>query len=319
MTDQPPAPGPLPPTARADTTAAADGVPVATYTWLPGDGSPHGWVQIAHGAAEHARRYDRFARRLNAEGWAVIASDHRGHGATAEHTGGLGISATPAWGATVEDLHAVGERARGEQPGLPFVLFGHSMGSQLARDYAQEHGGALDGLILSGTFRSLPGCEPATALAQLSEEVERGGRAAASEFVPDLFAAFNDPLPFRTGYEWLSRDAAEVDAYAADPWCGFPFSAGLALDWVTGSRKINDPVHLARVPRSLPVHVVVGDQDPCNAGMTLVYELLEDFRYLGLSDLSWRAWPGARHEVLNETNREEVTAGLLAWLGRLRG
>ncbi len=216
----------------------------------------------------------------------------------------------------VEDLKAVGDRLRAELPGVPHVLLGHSMGSQLARDYAQEYGGELAGLVLSGTFRSLPGAETRTSVERLEEEIARGGRDALSDFVPDLFASFNDPYEHRTGFEWLSRDEAEVDRYVADEACGFPFSAGLSLDWVLGVRKINDPRQLDRVPRDLPVHVAVGDRDPCHQGMTLVYELLEDFRYLGLREVSWRAYEGARHEILNETNRDEVQADLLAWLDR---
>ncbi|WP_031508900.1 alpha/beta fold hydrolase [Streptomyces megasporus] len=303
-------------TPRADTTEAPDGVPVATYTWFPPDAPPRALVRIAHGAAEHARRYDRFARFLADHGYAVVASDHRGHGATAEHTGGYGVVGESGWRAVVEDLKAVGDRLRAEMPGVPHVLLGHSMGSQLARDYAQEYGGELAGLVLSGTFRSLPGAETRTSVERLEEEIARGGRDALSDFVPDLFASFNDPYEHRTGFEWLSRDEAEVDRYVADEACGFPFSAGLSLDWVLGVRKINDPRQLDRVPRDLPVHVAVGDRDPCHQGMTLVYELLEDFRYLGLREVSWRAYEGARHEILNETNRDEVQADLLAWLDR---
>ncbi|MGK5534204.1 alpha/beta fold hydrolase [Streptomyces sp. URMC 129] len=310
---------PAPAPRTAGVTIAADGLPIATRIWLPPGRAPRALVQIAHGAAEHALRYDGFARHLTGHGFAVVASDHRGHGATAGHTGGLGVARGSGWRAMVEDLRAVGARARAAMPGepaVPHVLFGHGMGSHLARDYAQEHGTGLDGLILSGTFRSLPGCEPETAAGQLAEEVERGGRDAPSDFVPDLFAAFNDRYPYRTGFEWLSRDPVAVDAYVADGRCGFAFSAGLSLDWVLGVRKINDPEQLGRVPRDLPVHVVVGDQDPCHAGMTLVYELLEDFRYRGTRELTWRAYPGARHEILNETNRAEVRADLISWLER---
>ncbi len=306
---------------RQDFTPAADGTPVATYTWLPdGGGAPRALVQIAHGAAEHAGRYDRFARHLTAHGYAVTGSDHRGHGGTAEHTGGLGVAGPDGWRGIVADLRTVGERARSALPaGTPYVLFGHSMGSQLARDFAQEHGDSLSGLMLSGTFRSLPGCETQSAAEQLTAEAERNGRDAPSGFVPGLFGAFNDPYPNRTGFEWLSRDETEVDAYVADERCGFPFSAGLALDWVLGVRKINDPEQLARIPRDLPVHVAVGDQDPCHSGMTLVYELLEDFRYQGVREVGWRAYQDARHEILNETNRGEVQADLLTWLDRHTG
>lgn len=301
-------------TTRTDTTRAADGVPVATHTWRPETTPVRALVQIAHGAAEHGLRYERFARRLAAHGYAVVASDHRGHGATARHTGGYGVVGEDGWRAVVDDLSAIGDRLRAEYPGAPLVLLGHSMGSHLARDYAQEHGERLAGLILSGTFRSLPGAEPESAVERLRREIDERGRDALSSFVPDLFRSFNDPYPHRTGFEWLSRDEAEVDAYVADERCGFPFSAGLSLDWVLGVRKTNDPRHWDGVPRELPVHVAVGDQDPCHQGMTLVYELLEDFRYRGTRDLTWRAYRGARHEILNETNRAEVEADLLAWL-----
>lgn len=303
---------------RQDVTQTADGARVASYTWLPQD-TPRALVQIVHGAAEHAQRYDRFARFLTAHGYAVVASDNRGHGATARESGlAYGAVGASGWRATVGDLRGVGERALAELPaGTPRVLLGHSMGAQLARDYAQEHGEELSGLVLSGVFRSLPGCEPQTSIRQLEGEIERGGRDAPSDFVEDLFGSFNDPYTHRTGFEWLSRDETEVDTYVADPACGFSFSAGLSLDWLLGSRKVNDPAQLDRLPRGLPVRVAVGDQDPCNQRMTLVYELLEDFRYLGMREVSWRAYAGARHEIFNETNRDEVQTDLLEWLDSL--
>ncbi|GHC74565.1 alpha/beta fold hydrolase [Streptomyces flavofungini] len=310
-----------PVTYTAGLLTAPDGVPVATYTWLPAAGRPRAVVQIAHGAAEHGLRYERFARHLVAHGYGVVASDHRGHGATAQATGGYGVTDTAepdsgadAWRAIVDDLKAIGDQVRALHPDVPVVLLGHSLGSLLARDYAQEYPDTLTGLILSGTFRSLPGAETEVAAARLGEEIAKGGRAAPSSFLGELFAAFNDPYPRRTGFEWLSRDEAEVDRYAADERCGFAFSAGLTLDWVHAVRKINDPRNLARIPADLPVHIAVGTEDPCNQRMTLVYELLEDFRYAGVRDLTWKGYEGARHEILNETNRDEVQADLTGWL-----
>ncbi|WP_028815239.1 alpha/beta fold hydrolase [Streptomyces flavidovirens] len=301
---------------RTGTATAGDGAQIAAYTWLPDSGRPRALVQIAHGAAEHALRYDRFAQHLVSRGYGVIASDHRGHGATAAATGGYGVAGENGWRAIVDDLKAVGDQARALHPGLPVVLLGHSLGSMLARDYAQEYPDDLAGLILSGTFRTLPGAELQESITGLEAEVAEHGRAAISSYIPTLFASFNDPYPHRTGFEWLSRDEAEVDAYAADERCGFAFSAGLALDWVHAVCKINDPRNLARIPADLPVHIAVGTQDPCNQGMTLVYELLEDFRYLGTEDLTWKGYEGARHEILNETNRDEVQDDLTAWLDK---
>ncbi|MEU5952562.1 alpha/beta hydrolase [Streptomyces sp. NPDC047525] len=346
---------PAPAAYTAGLVNAADGVPVATYTWLPDGGRPRAFVQIAHGAGEHGLRYDRFARHLTAHGYGVIASDHRGHGATAQATGGYGVTgssadagsgepsdpasdapsdpasdlasdapsespsgaaASDSWRAIVDDLKAIGDQVRTLHPGTPLFLLGHSMGSHLARDYAQEYPDDLAGLILSGTFRSLPGVGIEESIIRLEREIAEDGRETLSSYLPELFAAFNDPYPHRTGFEWLSRDEAEVDAYVADERCGFPFSAGLCLDWVRAVRKMNDPRNLARVPADLPVHIAVGTEDPCNQGMTLVHELVEDFRYVGLDDLTWRGYEGARHEILNETNRDEVQEDLRSWLDK---
>ncbi|GAA2347812.1 alpha/beta fold hydrolase [Streptomyces cuspidosporus] len=284
-------------THRTDHLPTPDGVRLATCTWLPGTDSPRAIVQIAHGAAEHAQRYDRFARHLCAHGYASTASDRRLHGATAASTarpprprpptaastGGYGVVGEEGDSrrATVKDLRTVGDRTRRTIPGIPLFLLGHSMGSMLARDYAQEYGEDLAGLILSGTFRSLPATEPDQTIARLEAEIAEGGRTALSGFTTQLFAPFNDPYESGTGYEWLSRDPAEVAAYAADGRCGFPFSAGLSRDWVRAVRKINNPHHQARIPTRLPVHIAVGAEDPRNQRMTLAYELLEDFRYPG--------------------------------------
>lgn len=350
MSDHASTPAPAAPAAHtAGLVNAADGVPVATYTWLPDGGRPRAFVQIAHGAGEHALRYDRFARHLTSHGYGVIASDHRGHGATAQATGGYGVTDAPSgtppeasgssgtpseasgpsgtppevsgssvdsWRAIVDDLKAIGDQVRTLYPGTPIFLLGHSMGSHLARDYAQEYADDLAGLILSGTFRSLPGVGIDESIARLEREIADEGRAALSSYLPELFAAFNDPYPHRTGFEWLSRDEGEVDVYVADERCGFPFSAGLCLDWVRAVRKMNDPRNLARIPADLPIHIAVGTEDPCNQGMTLVHELVEDFRYLGADDLTWRGYEGARHEILNETNRDEVQEDLRAWLDK---
>ncbi|MCF3963536.1 alpha/beta fold hydrolase [Streptomyces fuscigenes] len=294
---------------------AHDGIQIAGYTWLPESGRPRALIQIAHGAAEHALRYDRFARLLTDHGYGVLATDLRGHGATAN--GGFGAAGADGdtWRADVADLRTAGEKARTLFPDVPVFLLGHGMGAMLARDYAQEHPDDLAGLILTGAARTLPGCEIAEAAVRLELEIEKEGRDARSPFLADLFASFNEGFEHRTGFEWLSRDESEVDAYAEDERCGFPFSAGLALDWVLGVRKINDPRALARVPADLPVHLAVGEQDPSHQGMTLLYELLEDYRYLGTRDLTWKAYPGARHEVLNETNRDEVHRDLTDWIG----
>ncbi|MEU1665248.1 alpha/beta hydrolase [Streptomyces sparsogenes] len=303
-------------THRTDHLPTPDGVRLATYTWLPETDSPRAIVQIAHGAAEHAQRYDRSARYLCAHGYAVVASDHRGHGATAASTGGYGVVGEEGdgWRATVKDLRTVGDRARRTLPGIPLFLLGHSMGSMLARDCAQEYGEDLAGLILSGTFRSLPATEPDQAIAHLEAEIAQGGRTALSGFTTQLFASFNDPYesaPATSGSPATPRrwPPTPRTSDAASPSAPASPSTGSAP-----SARSTTPTTRPRIPTRLPVHIAVGAEDPCNQRMTLVYELLEDFRYLGTHDLTWKAYPGARHEILNETNRDEVQQDLLTWL-----
>lgn len=293
------------------TITSPGGPPVTVRRWNP-DGAVRGIVAIAHGAAEHGARYERFARALNARGYAVYASDHRGHGGTAGDR--PGSAGSDGWNGTIRDLEAVIERARGEHPGVPAFFFGHSMGSVLAQRFIQLHGTELAGAVLSGALSGLPGLEAIVGIASAAAEGEGADRP--SDLFVQMFAGFNAPFEQRTGFEWLSRDAAEVQKYVDDPLCGFPFTNATLADFLRGWGEAWKPENDATVPRDLPVLIFSGALDPVGENTKAVQALADRYRALGLRDVEVAFYPEGRHEMLNELNRDEVERDVVAWFDK---
>ena len=293
------------------------GEKIFVYKWTP-DGKARAAVQIAHGMTEHGARYERLARSLTGAGFAVYANDHRGHGKTAGTPERGGIYAErDGFRAVIEDMHTLTGIIKKENPGVPVFLLGHSMGSFLSQGYVSLYGNELAGLVLSGSAGDN------RALARMGRLIARiicvfRGRTFRSRLLDTLsFGAFNKPFaPNRTAFDWLSRDAAEVDKYVADPWCGFLCTAGFFYDLASGLVWIHTPSTVNRVPRSLPVLAVAGSEDPVGGKGKLVRKLVRMYETHGIRDLTWKLYPGARHEILNETNRDEVTADILEWLSK---
>jgi alpha-beta hydrolase superfamily lysophospholipase len=297
-------------------TAAADGVRLAERRWTP-DGAVRGTVQLVHGLSEHAGRYQRLARALAAQGLAVAALDQRGHGRTAESTGPGGFGEGATSDAVLDDVRDLGQRLAADHPGVPAFLLGHSLGSAVALASAERDGAGLAGLVLSGPIGVSPG------FAEVVPQLRAAVAGGMGDQPMDALGAFNAPFePARTPFDWLTRDADEVDAYVADPLCGddFPptyrYGAGM-FELVT---RVATPEGVAGLPDGLPVLLLAGQRDPVGgvdaAQVTALADLL---RARGLP-VELRVYPDARHEVFNETNRDEVTADLLAWLGaRLAG
>ncbi len=298
-----------------ETVRATDGADLAVYAW-PVD-QPKAVVQIAHGMAEHGGRYDRFARALNDAGYAVYASDHRGHGGTAGSLERMGHFAdTGGWSLVVGDLVTVSEHVRRRHPEAPYVLMGHSMGSMLTRAFLQERRAELSGAIISGTAGD-PGLLGRAGVLLASIESRLRGPRHRSRIMDKLsFGAYNAAFkPNRTAFDWLSRDEAEVDAYVADPWCGNLHSSRFWVDMLTGLAAINDPAQVAGVPDEVPLLVFSGSKDPVGGSEAAdVKKVVRMLREAGVRDLTERYYPEARHETLNETNRDEVTADVIAWL-----
>lgn len=275
----------------------ADGTRVVTYAWADVAGAPAGVVQIAHGLAEHGARYDRFAKALNAAGFLVHAVDHRGHGRTAH--GRLGDFGPAGFAGLIADVVQFGAALREQHGSLPLFLLGHSMGSFAAQVAMLDHASLWSGVVLSGS----------TALDMLG-----AGMAEAPADAPKGLEAFNAGFEHRTGYEWLSRDDAEVDAYVADSWCGWDVPDGVIPSLFAPAPRLADAKLLAGIRRDLPILIASGDADPLAAGGALVQLLGQRYRDAGLADVTVTLYPGARHEILNETNRGEVTADIIAWL-----
>jgi alpha-beta hydrolase superfamily lysophospholipase len=263
--------------------------------------------------AEHAARYARFAGELAANGFAVYAPDHRGHGRTAGAEENLGWAGRDGWNGMLRDLDRLTALVRERHSQTPLMLFGHSMGSVLAQRFAQLHGDRLAGLILSGSFGAAPNIGAGIAAASVLRLL-RGDRAA-SPLQRTMFAGFNKGFaPQTTGFEWLSRDAAEVRAYAGDPRCGFTFSNRLLVDMLRGYAQTWKPAHERRIPVALPVLLFSGARDPVGGNTRGVTALAERYRALGLRDVQVTFYPDGRHEMLNETNRDEVVRDVVAWL-----
>lgn len=267
---------------QALTVTDADGETIHVYRWSAG-ASPRATVHVAHGMGEHARRYDHVADALTAAGYEVWADDHRASGRTGAEGPGLGNLGPRGMVGALDALHAVTERAAAEHPGAPVHLLGHSWGSFLAQRSAESWGGELAGLVLSGS----------TLLAE--PYINLGD--------------FNAPFePAATPYDWLSRDPEAVRRYVDDPWCGFE----VAFDMLELLPIASPPA--ASVPASLPVLVVNGTEDAVGGANGGGAALADAYRALGVADVTFRSYAGGRHELFNETNRDEVLADLVAWL-----
>ncbi|WP_206537610.1 alpha/beta fold hydrolase [Ilumatobacter nonamiensis] len=273
--------------------SSADGTTIATSSWTDVD-KPRGAVQIAHGLAEHAERYDRFATALNGAGFLAFGTDHRGHGRTGQDR--LGDFGSVGFDGLIADVVEYGA-AITEEYGVPLFLFGHSMGSFASQSIVIDNSAQYAGIVLSGS----------TALDLLAAGLAESDGPVGLE-------AFNVGFEHRTGYEWLTRDESEVDAYVADPFCGFDLPDELVPSLFAPAERLGDPTVLAGIRDDLPLLVTSGSADPLAGGGQLVELLGQRYRDAGVTDVTVTLYPGARHEILNETNRDEVTADIIAWL-----
>ena len=281
--------------------------------WMP-DGPPRAVVMISHGMAEHGGRYARLAQALCGAGYGVYALDQRGHGRTAE-AGTVGLYAeTDGWNKVVGDLASLNQHIGQQHPGLPIILLGHSMGSYISQAYLLHHSASLHGAILSGSnFQPVALYRAAQIIARI-ERARQGlrGRSALIDFLS--FGSFNKAFkPNRTAFDWLSRDPVEADKYINDPLCGFRCTNQLWIDLLGGLQQISKVSNLAQIDPGLPILVMGGDCDPVSEGKRLK-NLAHALREAGCQHVQLTLYPQARHEVFNETNRDEVTADLLAWL-----
>lgn len=295
---------------------SSDGVhTVHAVEWTP-DGPPRAVVQLVHGISEHMGRYDHFARYLTGHGFAVCGHDHLGHGHTAagpEEYGFLGKE--NGWDHLARDVRALSEAERTRFPEVPWFLMGHSMGSFVARTCLIRWPELADGCILSGTGQERA---PLVAFGKAVSSLLcalRGPNTRSSLVTSLSLGAYNRQFrPNRTDNDWISRDEGVVDAYCADPLCQFVPTVGMFRDMMGGLQFIGRPANLTRMDPEIPVLFFSGDHDPVGNNGRGVKRVAALFRAAGVRDVTLRLYPGGRHEMLNECNREEVYADVLAWL-----
>ena len=290
---------------------AEDSHRIHLQSWAP-PGDARGVIQLLHGLGEHIGRYERFAHAAVGRGYVVYGHDHRGHGLSEGERGYFADE--EGWHKVVEDVRLVNDHIREMHATIPVIMLGHSMGSFIAETFTMHYGGRLQGLLLSGSswprrIQLLPG----RLLAKL--ESLRVGKRGDSALINALgFGAFNRPFrPVRTEMDWLSRDEAEVDRYVADPLCGGPFTCGLWLDFLGGLFELGSDKSLARIPADLPILITGGSADPVGGdkGMT---RLAMHYMHTMHQRVKLKIYPEGRHEILNEINREDVTADWLDWI-----
>jgi len=299
------------------TFPSADGkTPIHAVEWTPENTPVRAVLQISHGVAEYALRYNPFAAFLTAHGFAVVSHDHIGHGLSmAPGAPRLYFGPKGSWRYVVDDLYTRRNLAGKRFPGVPYFLLGHSMGSFLARTYLIRYPGTVDGAILMGTGH-MTGTMVSGGRTIAAEEALRLGETSLSPLVDKLaFDAYNRVFaPNRTPCDWLSVSRENVDAYMADPLCGGNASVGLFREMLSGIAFIKKPENLKRMNRYTPVLFVSGSMDPvgdCGKGVKRAFQ---SFRRAGVEDVSMKLYNGARHEILNDTCRETVYHDILDWM-----
>lgn len=285
--------------------------------WAP-EGEVKAVVQIIHGIAEHGGRYDGFANFLNSKGILVVAEDHMGHGKsiTAEMPQGY---FNGGWNTAAEDAYRLMQDTMTEFPGVPFILYGHSMGSFLARTILIQHpDSGIAGAVICGTGWMADAVLAAgKAISSLVCRI-KGERTPSKQLKAMIFGGYNKKIEHpRTASDWLTRDTESVDAFVADPLCGFVPSCGLLRDMMGGMLYIQDGKNLDRMKKDLPVYFIAGGDDPVGNYGTGVQRCAEEFKKHGMEHVDVRIYPLCRHEIHNEINRQEVYENVTGWIEKL--
>jgi len=298
---------------------ASDGAgSIYAQSWTPADASlVRGIFQIAHGMAEHSDRYAGFARFLCTQGFAVFASDHAGHGKSAATPAQYGIFGKNGCAGVVDDCKALTELAKAEYPGKPVIFFGHSMGSFLARKYVMQYADGLSGAVFCGTSAANPAAGIGIALAKLLAK-QKGTDFRSAFLHKTAFGAYNKKIQNpRTPNDWLTRDNAIVDTYQADEACGFVFTAEAFREMFMLLQEVCRPDAIAALPKSLPLLLISGEDDPVGGYGKGIRKLEGQIRAAGHPALTAILYPNDRHEILNELDKETVYQNIADWALRL--
>lgn len=301
--------------AETYTFKSHDGEEIFTYKWSPTNVKLKGIVHITHGLSEHAGRYANFAAELNSFGYVVYAHDQRGHGKTAKSNDNIAHIDEGGWNSMQKDLLMLIDIIKGAHPSLPIFLFGHSMGSFILRNVLQNSHPDVKGVILAGT-----GCYERIALNAgillAKTMVRRKGGHKKSYYINRItFKAFNSNIPKpKSFFDWLSRDEKAVYSFYNDPLCRINCSNNLFLELFKGLKTIQNTTNIKRIPKNIPILLVSGDSDPVGHWGKDVPELANLFKSIGVQNVQYKLYPGARHEIINEINKAEVIKDIISWL-----
>ncbi|GMA49732.1 alpha/beta hydrolase [Alicyclobacillus contaminans] len=291
-----------------------DGTELYVYEWLP-DTAPTGILHVVHGMCETAERYRRFANAACDAGWLVLAHDQRGHGRTAPTPQDLGHLGPDGFQRMLDDIRQLQLAIGQTHPHLPRIILGHSMGSFLVRWYASQFGRDLAGVVLSGTGQPARLALRAGALFAYWKMRTDGAAARSPLLTKLLFGSYNRAFrPTRTPFDWLSGDSDEVNQYLEHPFCGQPFSNEAYYQFYQGLLKATHRRTLQSIPKHLPLLIFAGDRDPVGGYGRGIRRFTRQLDSAGLEQVSVKLYPGGRHEMLNETNRDLVTKDILNWL-----
>lgn len=290
-----------------------DDYEVTMTIWEP-DGEPKGIIQIFHGMVEHIDRYDDFARYLNSKGYIVAGDDHRGHGRTAkkEFLGLVPFGHT--YFDTIDDEKIITAFLKEKYGDLPVIIFAHSYGSFLGQGYIQQNSGEIDGCILSGSAM-MNGPEVAIAKSVSSMQYKLCGQDKPANLIKNLtFGQYEKPFKKEKRVNaWLNRDAEECEKYNNDPFCNYTMSIAFYKNFFDGLSKIYDGERLQAIRKDLPIYILSGDRDPVGKMGKLVTKLYDMYKGVGIEDVRIKLYELARHEIINELNKEEVYDDVVAW------
>lgn len=301
---------------------AKDGTKINAYRWEK-EGNQHvqGVIQLAHGMAEHVLRYENFCEFMVNHDFIVYGNDHRGHGGTIEAPDDKGFFAEKdGFEKVVSDMKQLSNIARKDHPNSPLFLLGHSMGSFLTRRYIQLYGDDVDGAILSGTGGDKGILGKAGLLLAKWERKRKGPRTPSPLLDKLTFGNFNKQFaPVKTDFDFLTCDQTVVDSYITDDKCGFICTTGFFIDLISGIELIHRDAEVDKTPKTLPIFFIAGDKDPVGREGKDVQTVYEQYHRHGFQQVSFKLYENARHEILNELNKEEVYEDILKWIQAVKG
>lgn len=302
------------------TLSTPDGIDLYVYHWpVANRAAPKAVVHIVHGMAEHAARYQRLAQSFVDAGYVVLAHDHRGHGRSAQGKQALGFFGEDhGWERLVDDIELVNRRIHELYPTAPIVILGHSMGSFATQCYLSKYSEHVQAAILSATSDAPPRALLAVGRMLAKLERLRLGKYGRSKILQKMsFGSYNKRIKTpKTEFDWLSKDPREVQVYCYDPLCGFAISVQAWLDLFAGFSWMANPQARAKIRKDLPIYIISGDQDPVSNYLKGTRQLLASYRKIGLTNVEHKFYHGGRHEMLNEVERDEVTAAIIRWLDK---